>query len=95
MAAPSRAVRRAGKAVTNKPSPTAGTADGSEPISIRTGYVVTVDGTSPPSCTVTIGASQMPVPGVRLLDSYTPSGGDEVKIIRVGDDRWILGALAV
>lgn len=59
----------------------------------RQGVIISVDGGTPPSCTVTFdGATN--VAGVQFLDSYFPTVSDIVVCVVSGATAWILGQLA-
>lgn len=45
------------------------------------GVVQTVDGTVPPTLTITLRGSSRNVPGVRYGESYAPIGGDTVCVL--------------
>jgi hypothetical protein len=58
------------------------------------GMVQSVDGTVPPTLTITLRASTTQIPGVTYLESYTPSGNDKVAILDRNGDLLVLGTQA-
>lgn len=57
------------------------------------GTIITVDSGTPPTCTVDIGNSGNPVPGVRYQSGYHPVNGDIVYMAVIGSTIWVVGAL--
>lgn len=67
---------------------------GGSGLNLRQAVVVSVDGGSPPTCTITFDG-ETNLPGVRRLKSYTPVVDELVEVlIRDGGNPFILGALA-
>jgi hypothetical protein len=65
------------------------------PIQYFSGVVISV-GSGPQSLTITLGGSSVPIPGVRFLDSYTPSGLDTVDVLKIGEyDYLVIGTKAI
>jgi len=88
---PSLAVHRAAAAVaknTQSGSQAAGIVPG-----LRQGTVVSYDGGTPPSCTVTFDGTTN-VPGVQYMSSYFPTAGDLVSCLTLNGTTQILGQLA-
>jgi hypothetical protein len=67
------------------------------PILYFSGVVQSVDGNLPwRSLTITLGGSSVPIPGVRYLESYAPSGQDTVDILKIGEyDYLVIGTKAI
>lgn len=68
---------------------------GSKPARLRLVTIVSVDGGTPPTLTISIDNTN--ITGVRYLDSYTPvAGHDNIWAATIGEsDMIILGRLAV
>jgi hypothetical protein len=60
---------------------------------LRQATLVSSDGGTPPTCTVTFDG-QTNTAGVRYLASYTPAAGHVVEVLVRAGDPFILGALA-
>lgn len=54
----------------------------------RMGSVVSVNGTVPPTLTVLFPGSVTPVPGITFDESYTPSGGDTIVMLKGDHGDW-------
>jgi hypothetical protein len=69
-------------------------AGGGGGFALRQATIVSSDGGSPPTCTISFDG-ETGLSGVRYLASYTPAGGQLVEVlIRDGGNPFILGALA-
>jgi hypothetical protein len=62
--------------------------------SLRQATVVSSDGGSPPTCTITFDGGATFTPGVRYLASYTPAAGNVVEVLGRPGNPIILGTLA-
>ena len=61
--------------------------------SLRQATIVTVDATTPPTCTVTFDSTTN-VAGIQFLESYFPVVNDTVFCVVLSGTTWILGQLA-
>jgi hypothetical protein len=65
------------------------------PVLYFSGTVVSL-GSGPQSLTITLAGSSTPIPGVRFLESYTPSGQDTIDILKIGEyDYLVIGTKAI
>lgn len=60
----------------------------------RRGEVVAVNVGPPASVDITIGGSDVTVPGVRYMASYSPTVADIVWVDLIGDDPLVIGKQA-
>lgn len=91
-----RSVQKLGKAIRNTPSPSRGLTRGAQPAAIFYGFVVSVDATEPPTLTITLAGSSVPISLIALSDVYqaTAGAGDTVQIQKNGPDLLVLCAVA-
>src|SRR5882757_6488909 len=65
------------------------------PLTLDQGVVVDVDHAgTPPTCSITLGGSSTQIDGVRYLNSYTPSPGDTVAVLRQNGSPLVIGHTA-
>lgn len=93
----SRVTRQLAKRIRNTPTPVRGVTRRARPAVTKYGFVVSIDAAgSPPTCTITLGGSSVPIPGVAMSDNYQTTGGpgDTVKIEKNGPDLMVICAVA-
>lgn len=81
-------------AIVGTPTPATGTTPGVTPVGRQFGVVISNDGGTPPTATITMAGSSAHIPLIKFTTAYTPKPGDTCILDQVGSDVIINGALA-